>query len=75
VLTQAAAEEKLKLDVIQLDVNDADSCEQAVQGVLEQTGRLDVLINNAGIGGGGPIETVGESVSTRVGCGDHSAIS
>ena len=66
VLTKAANEEGLKLDVIQLDVNDPDSSEQAVRDVLEQTGQLDVLITNAGIGGGGPIEETPEKVLRAV---------
>ena len=33
-LTQAAGQEGLKLEVIELDVNDPDSAEQAVRGVL-----------------------------------------
>lgn len=66
VLTQVARQEGLKLEVIQLDVNDPKSSEQAVQEVLEQTGQLDVLINNAGIGGGGPIEEMPEEVLRAV---------
>ncbi len=55
-LTQVARQERLKLEVIQLDVNDPKSSEQAVQEVLDRTGQLDVLINNAGIVRGGSIE-------------------
>ena len=60
LITQATRQEGLKLEVIQLDVNDPRSSERAVKDVVEQTGKLDVLINNAGIGGGGPIEEVAE---------------
>ena len=36
---------------VELDVTSAASAEQAVAAVLAKTGRLDVLVNNAGIGG------------------------
>ena len=65
-LEQAADQEGLKLDVIQLDVNDPDSSEKAVREVLEQAGQLDVLINNAGIPGGGPIEESPEQVLREI---------
>ncbi|MCD6285153.1 MAG: SDR family oxidoreductase [Anaerolineae bacterium] len=39
-----------------MDVNDTDSVEAGVQSVLEETGRLDVVINNAGFGYGGSVE-------------------
>jgi NAD(P)-dependent dehydrogenase (short-subunit alcohol dehydrogenase family) len=61
-LTQAARDEGLKLDVIQLDVNDPKSSEQAVENVLGQTGKIDVLVNNAGIGAGAPIEELPEEL-------------
>jgi NAD(P)-dependent dehydrogenase (short-subunit alcohol dehydrogenase family) len=62
VLKEAASEEGLKLEVIQLDVNDPKSSEEAVETVLGQKGRIDVLVNNAGIGGGASIEELPEEL-------------
>lgn len=39
------------------DVSDPDSVAAAVAEVIERHGRIDVLLNNAGIGGIGPIAT------------------
>ncbi len=38
-----------RLNVIELDVTNAKSVERAIQTVIRETGRLDVLINNAGV--------------------------
>ncbi|HEV2127554.1 MAG TPA: SDR family oxidoreductase [Thermomicrobiales bacterium] len=35
---------------LHLDVSSLDSANQAVAGIVTQTGRLDILVNNAGIG-------------------------
>ena len=42
--------------ILPMDVNDADSVEAGVQSVIEETGRLDVVVNNAGFGYGGSVE-------------------
>src|SRR5262245_30635966 len=44
------------IHVVELDVTDNASVERGVTSVLAQAGRLDVLINNAGIGSSGVSE-------------------
>jgi len=44
-------------EVIDLDVTDETSIKQAVAAVYAKHGRIDVLINNAGIYGGGVLES------------------
>ena len=45
-----AAEKKLALESLELDVCDDASVQRAVQDVLQKAGAINVLINNAGIG-------------------------
>ncbi|MDP2336395.1 MAG: SDR family oxidoreductase [Bacteroidota bacterium] len=40
-----------------MDLTDSESIKKAVSTVMENEGRIDVLINNAGMHSGGPIET------------------
>jgi NADP-dependent 3-hydroxy acid dehydrogenase YdfG len=43
-----AAKENLPIHITQLDVTDDASINNAVQTILSETGRIDVLANNAG---------------------------
>jgi NAD(P)-dependent dehydrogenase (short-subunit alcohol dehydrogenase family) len=42
--------EKIPLKTIQLDVTDSTSVNNAIKSIMEQSGRIDVLVNNAGYG-------------------------
>lgn len=55
-LVDLAAGEGLDVRVLELDVTDDESVQQAVQEVLDAEGRIDVLINNAGLGHVGSVE-------------------
>ncbi len=48
-LEQFAESEELDLSVIELDVTDDASVEKAVADIIDRTGRIDVLVNNAGV--------------------------
>jgi NAD(P)-dependent dehydrogenase (short-subunit alcohol dehydrogenase family) len=55
-LERLASGEQLRLQVLELDVTDDESVRNAVQAALDNAGRLDVVINNAGVAGIGVTE-------------------
>jgi NAD(P)-dependent dehydrogenase (short-subunit alcohol dehydrogenase family) len=55
-LRQLAEREQLVLHIVELDVTDDASVEQAIEAILGTTGHLDVVVNNAGVSYSGPLE-------------------
>ena len=57
-LQKIVSEEKLPVEVAAINVDDDASVSAAIGKALAERGHIDVLVNNAGIGGGGTVEEV-----------------
>jgi NAD(P)-dependent dehydrogenase (short-subunit alcohol dehydrogenase family) len=55
-LEAVAARENVRIEPVRLDVDDDASVAEAFRVVLDAEGRVDVLVNNAGVGGGAAVE-------------------
>jgi NAD(P)-dependent dehydrogenase (short-subunit alcohol dehydrogenase family) len=56
-LRALAQQEHLALHIVELDISDDASVEQAIESIVGTTGCLDVVVNNAGISYFGPLES------------------
>jgi NAD(P)-dependent dehydrogenase (short-subunit alcohol dehydrogenase family) len=55
-LQKIVSEERLSVTIATLNVDDDASVDAAVGKIMSDHGRIDVLVNNAGVGGGGSVE-------------------
>ena len=55
-LLAACAERGVTVDLVELDVADSDSVASGFTDIARSSPRIDVLVNNAGIGGNGVVE-------------------
>lgn len=65
-LDAAAAEAGVSLHILQLDVQDTASVEAAVARVIAERGRIDTLVNNAGLGFARSVEQASEEDIWRI---------
>ena len=56
-----AADRGVEVDLVELDIADDESVRHGFEEILDRTGGVDVLVNNAGVGGNGVVEETAPS--------------
>lgn len=64
-LTNLASAEAIDLRVVELDVTNQESADQAISAVIRAAGRIDVIVNNAGVIFPGPVEAFSAEEAAR----------
>jgi hypothetical protein len=59
---RTACEVDSKVNALQLDVTDKEGVNRCINQVLEKEGKIDILINNAGMHTGGPLEIISDDL-------------
>jgi NAD(P)-dependent dehydrogenase (short-subunit alcohol dehydrogenase family) len=60
-LQQAALDAGIDVEIVQLDVTENGSIERCVDDAVAEHGRIDVLVNNAGVGFAGTLEELSDA--------------
>ena len=63
-LKELSSKENLKIEILELDVDDQNSAKTAIKHILDQKHRIDVLVNNAGWALWGCVEDVSTACGT-----------